>query len=143
MTPTVAELRAESADMVVTAMAEPCPERTAFAVSLSERLFDRCRSPFEALLIPALAIWAAVSGGTVRCQAHLRPFGRIGFLVEHPRFRQPLVIECDRTRRTVARDQALEAAGYAVCRLVIGEGKPGVIDALDAAFEAITAARLH
>ena len=143
MTPTVAELRADSADMVVCAMAVPCPERTAFAISLSDRLFDRCRTPCEALLIPALAIWAAVSGGTVRCQEHLRPFGRVGFLIEHPKFRQPLVIECDRVRRTVARDQALQAAGYAVCRLAIADGKPGVIDALDQAFEAITAARLH
>ena len=43
----------------------------------------------------------------------------------------------------MARDRALEAAGYAVCRLVIGEGKESVTATLDRAFEAIAAARLH
>ena len=103
---------------------------------------SRAGAPFEALLIPALAIWSAVSGGTVRCQEYLPGFGRVGFLVKHPRFRRPLVIECDRTRRTVARDRALEAAGYAVCHVAIGEGKAGATDALAAAFQDVDA-RLH
>jgi hypothetical protein len=138
MPPTIAELRADSADLV----AEACPERTVLALIACDRMFERCQSPYEALLIPALAIWATVSGGTVRCQEHLPGFGRVGFLILHARFRCPLVIECDRTRRTVARDHALEAAGYAVCRLVIGEGKAGAIDAMAAAFQDVDA-RVH
>ena len=142
MTPTVAELRDDSAIMVLCAMPDPGSHRSAYAIAECHRLFDCCRSPHEALLIPALAIWSALTGGTVRCREDLPRFGRVGFLVQHSRFRCPLVLECDRVRRTVARDRALEAAGYAVRRLVIGDGKAGVTAELDAAFESVCA-RLH
>jgi hypothetical protein len=142
MIPSVAEIRADSADMITEAMAAPCPERTVLALIACDRLFARVRTPFEALLAPALAIWATVSGGTVRCQERLPGFGRVGFLLQHPRFRQALVIECDRVRGKTARDRALEAAGYAVCRLVLGDGKAGAVDALGRAFQDVNA-RVH
>ena len=120
----VSQLRDASAAMVVAAMADPCPHRTAYALTECDRLFERCRSPYEALLIPALAVWSAITGGNVRCREYLQRFGMVTFLVTHPQFRCPLVLECDHARRSVARDRKLEAAGYAVCRLVIPRPEP-------------------
>ena len=182
MTPTVAELRDDSAIMVLCAMPDPGSHRSAYAIAECHRLFDCCRSPHEALdilirltallrgpneraarriiqwsqaafgafrrrdgealLIPALAIWSALTGGTVRCREDLPRFGRVGFLVEHPKFQQSLVIECDGTRRVVARDRELTAAGYAVCRLVMTADRAEVTAELDAAFRGVDA-RLH
>jgi very-short-patch-repair endonuclease len=130
----IANLRADSVDMVVAAMADPCPQRTGFALRECDRLFERARTPHEALLVPALGIWSALTGGDVRCRESLPRFGRVGgFLIE-----RRLVIECDGPRRSVARDQALQSAGYAVRRFALAEMRADdVRRELHAAFDAL------
>jgi hypothetical protein len=141
MPPTVAEIRADSADLVMAAMAGQ--RETAYALAECDRLFRCCRTPFEAVLIPALAIWATVTGGEVACREHLYPFGRVGFLVEHPRFRQSLVIEVGATQRWVPRDRALQMAGYVVARFgMAGMSSADIRAALHEAFQAVDT-RLH
>ena len=110
----------------------PAPDR--LPLRECDRLFERARSPYEALLIPALGIWSALTGHDVRCRERLPRFGRVGgFLIE-----RRLVIECDGARRSVARDQALRAAGYLVHRIAMEELQPDDIRReLQAAFDGL------
>ena len=130
----IANLRSDSADMIAAAMAGPCPHRIGYALRECDRLFERARSPYEALLIPALGIWAALTGHDVRCRERLPRFGRVGgFLIE-----RRLVLECDGPRRSVARDQALRAAGYLVHRIAIDDLPPdGIRHELSVAFDGL------
>ena len=85
-------------------------DRHAFALTECERLFGHCRTTHEALLIPSLAIWSALSGGEVQCGEDLPRFGRVSFLLDHW-----LVLKFGRRWRK--QDNALIEAGFGVTRL--------------------------
>jgi hypothetical protein len=123
----VAKSRREFAAALERSMAKHgSRERTAYALAELHRLFDQCKTMHEAMLIPLMAMWSERTGGKVRCHEHLPPFGRVGFLLEHPEMRRALVIECGKRRRLVfkngrieskesAWDRAVQAAGYFLC----------------------------